>query len=98
MNIWHRSLNAALLAASGSVLGFISGFYGPIVLALTRGDDPIHRGNYWTWVEILSYAGPIGLGLTCGALGWIYRLRRARYIVHFLALLAIGWQVVLMLR
>jgi hypothetical protein len=98
MTKWYRLLNASLLAASGVVLGLVLGLYGPIMLAVIRGDDPIHRGHYATWIEILSIAGPIMIGATFGALGWNNRLTRVRYAVHFLALLAIGWQVVLMLK
>jgi hypothetical protein len=97
MTLVQRSLNTILSIASGAVVGFTLGFYGPWVVAMTRNDDPIHRGHYGDWIEVLILVGPILVGGIVGALAWYDRLRALRVVVHILALIGIAWQVYLLI-
>jgi hypothetical protein len=93
----HRALSTALSAASGAVVGLLLGFYGPFAVAMMRGDDPIHRGRYADWIEVLIVIGPIVVGGALAAVAWFGRLRALRIAVHCLTLVAMCWQLLLML-
>lgn len=96
MTLARKVLSAVCSFASGAVVGFVVGFYAPVVVALIRGEDPIHRGHYFDWIEISIVVGPILIGGIFAALAWYQRLRRLRMAVHCFALIYACWQLWLM--
>lgn len=97
MTLARRSLSTILSIASGAVVGFTLGYYGPWFVAMTRNDDPIHRGHYFDWIEVLIIVGPIVVGGALGVLAWYDRLRALRLTAHVLALIGIAWQLYLLI-
>jgi hypothetical protein len=82
---------SALSVLSGAVLGYALGIYGPLGVGIMRGENPIHRGHYGDWIEVLIIVAPILVGGTLGVLSWFDRLRLLRITAHFLAVVVIGW-------
>src|SRR6266850_6852921 len=96
MTLVRRMLSTICSFASGAVVGFVAGFYIPVVVAITRNQDPIHRGHYFDWNEILIIVGPILIGGILAAVAWYQRLRTLRMAVHCFALIYVCWQLWLM--
>ena len=96
MTLLSKWIDTAFSALSGIVLGVVFGYFGPIILALTMGNDPIHRGHYGDWINVLIIVLPLIFGAFLVASVWIGRWRGVRRTAQGLALIAGFWQLYLM--
>lgn len=75
-------------ALSGIVLGFLIAFWGPVLVGLLRGEDPIHQSAYSRWIDALSIALPIIFATILALLSWHGRWPIGLRIIRWLALVA----------
>ena len=79
-----RILLTATSALAGAVLGALLAILGPILVAVVRGDDFLHKESYGDWMIELMYALPIVLGTVLGVLAWRGKWRRGLMVAHVL--------------
>ena len=98
MSLLPRWFDIVLSVLSGIILGVEVGLYGPFLLALMLGADPIHQGHYGDWILVLIFVMPVIVGASLAASAWFGRWRGARRTAQWLALIVGCWELFLMVR
>jgi hypothetical protein len=67
----HQWGPVLLSSASGALLGLYVAVLVPLSVAISRNDDPIHRGHYFEWgANLMVTLMPFG-AVVLGVLSWL---------------------------